>query len=55
MLQTQDKWKIMENRRLCGQIENYELWLEARAKQNANKIGLTIYQLIVLCKLSYLL
>ena len=45
MLQTGDEWKIMENRKLRDQIENVrkELWLEARVKHNANKIGLTIY------------
>ena len=44
MLQTEGKWKIMENRRLRDQIENLrkELWLVTRAKQNENKIGLTI-------------
>ena len=45
MPQTEDKWKIMINRRLRDQIENLrkELRLEAKTKQNANKIGLTIY------------
>ena len=35
----------MENRRLRDHIENLrkELYLETRAKQNANKIGLTIH------------
>ena len=45
MLQAGDKWKIMPNQRLQDQKENLrkELWLLIRAKQNANKIGLTIY------------
>ena len=36
MLQTEDKWKIMENRRLPDQMENVikDIWLEVKAKQD---------------------
>ena len=45
MPQREDKWKTMANRRLRDQIANLrkELLLEARAQQNASKIGLTIH------------
>ena len=49
MFQMEDKWKIMAIRPLRDAIENLskELWLEAKAKQNAHKIGLIIYYLII--------